>query len=159
MPGDLHGALQSFGRVLIKSRQLIQGTQVSLRVGLQMRCCLIDRQAQTDGGQDMLEHLPPRRVIQHVAGGDQRQAPAPRPVKQLLQAASIIGALMQRSQEISALAKTSGEVAPGSRVESTVRRLLASGRRHAREPLGSLLAHILPAQPALSLGRSTAPQR
>jgi hypothetical protein len=61
-------------------------------VGLQLKACFMNRGAQADGGQRVLQRLARTQVHVHVAGGDQRQTALRREFAQCIELCLVVGA-------------------------------------------------------------------
>ncbi len=122
--GDFQGAVQRGGHAGEGGPQFLPRVQMTFRVRLPPVTRLGHRSSMAHGGQHVVQGPPPRHVVQHVAGGHQRDAAALRLDEQILQLPAIVRTAPQGDQQIAAVGEHLSELP-----QHVARRRLANTRR------------------------------
>src|SRR5581483_2328341 len=115
--GDLERALDGRRIVGEQAGERVWALQVVLGVRLEAAAGGVDGDAFADAGEHVLQWAARGRVVEHLVGGDDRDAGAARAVAQARFGVDLLGAAVARGQRVQAIAERGAQLVERPRAE------------------------------------------
>ncbi len=146
--GDLDAGAYGLRMGAKQPRHLLGRLQVALGIGGEAKARLGDGAAFADAGHDVLQASPLRRVVEHVVGSNQPQAPARGQIGQAMEALGVVAAIKVLRRKISGAGEIRFQPIEKMR-EGRIELVRRQGHHHLAR---AEFDEVVIAQPAFGLG-------